>query len=262
MLQSGTSEMARALKELISKDPARHAWVESDLEKCPQNSRVFLKVGPDGDFAYCHQTGHPSQTGQRTFLLGGNPKLIEDDVSQCLGAEPFLVRETPLAFRDCILARYPAAKCYEEWRMQATRSSFKPQAISSSVKILTENDAQALMEFRSAPPAALPGFRNWLRGATFAALFLEGRVVATASTLIQTRDVWHLVAIETKEEFRGRGFASQVISYLTAMALERVGTVTLTVLKDNAPAIRVYEKCGFTNQQEVVWIDNGTGAQP
>lgn len=60
------------------------------MEKWPEESRVLVKVRKENEFAYCHQTGHPSQRGQRTLLFGGNAELLENEIADCLRDEKFL----------------------------------------------------------------------------------------------------------------------------------------------------------------------------
>ena len=75
-------------------------------------------------------------------------------------------------------------------------------------------------------------------------------------------EAWHIVAVETHPAHRGRGLATDVTAGVVAAALEQTSNVSLTVVCDNAPAIRVYEKLGFRPAEKVVWIDCGAGSSP
>ena len=80
--------------------------------------------------------------------------------------------------------------------------------------------------------------------------------------MVSVPEAWNLVSIQTHKDFRNKGYATEVTSALVERALQETETVTLTVVKDNAPAIRTYEKVGFKFAEDRIWIDNGTGAAP
>jgi predicted GNAT family acetyltransferase len=55
-------------------------------------------------------------------------------------------------------------------------------------------------------------------------------------------------AVCTDPAFRGRGLADALIRYLVIAITERGETPCLHAVADNAPAIRVYERLGFTGR--------------
>ena len=59
------------------------------------------------------------------------------------------------------------------------------------------------------------------------------------------------------EEHRGRGYATEILTLLTEWGLARpeVDLVRVTIAPDNAPSLRVAEKCGFTASGELVQDD-------
>jgi RimJ/RimL family protein N-acetyltransferase len=146
--------------------------------------------------------------------------------------------------------------------MDVTAESFRPAPIPN-VRRLTVDDAPFVAAFFGAPPQAAESFRNWLQGAkALMGAFEEDALQALGSTAMTLPEVWGLIAIETRPEARGRGFATQVTSALTQFALEQTPVVTLTMVTDNTPARKVYERLGYRTAQNRVWIDVGTGSTP
>lgn len=60
---------------------------------------------------------------------------------------------------------------------------------------------------------------------------------------------------EVHPEFRGRGYATEMVRLLTGWAFERreVDRVRLTIRPDNAPSLRVAQKCGYAETGERVF---------
>lgn len=81
--------------------------------------------------------------------------------------------------------------------------------------------------------------------------FHDGRLVGTAtvefSVKPKTRHKAHLIGMFVRESCRGHGAGAQLVEAALAAARERpeIRLVTLTVTEGNAPAIGLYERCGF-----------------
>jgi len=52
--------------------------------------------------------------------------------------------------------------------------------------------------------------------------------------------------VATDEHYRGRGYATSVVSGLVEEILKRCPIALIHVIEDNAPAVRAYSKVGFT----------------
>ncbi len=68
-------------------------------------------------------------------------------------------------------------------------------------------------------------------------------------------EIFNVVSIETHKDHRGKGYATELTSGLVAKCLEFTNNVCLTVFADNLSALRVYEKIGFSIEEERMWID-------
>ena len=73
----------------------------------------------------------------------------------------------------------------------------------------------------------------------------DGSVIAAALLGVRGKRGW-IGGFGVAPEHRGRGYAGELVEYMLAQARERgLESVTLEVLSENAPAIRVYERAGF-----------------
>jgi hypothetical protein len=80
------------------------------------------------------------------------------------------------------------------------------------------------------------------------ARFAGDRVIFKAELAIVTARTTQVQGVWVDPEFRGRGLAAAAMAAVTRDALRRVApTVSLYVNDYNAPARRVYARCGFTS---------------
>lgn len=235
-------------------DPVEHAWAIQDIELWPERSRLFTS-----GTSYLLFTGHPSQGGQNTIILGDDSGEVEALLSHL--PEKFVIRETRASLLPKLRPYLKDAKIYFEQRMEVTQETFRPRA-SSRVRKIGEADAPALAAFFGAPPQAAPKFLGWIRGGLILAAFAGEEILSLGTVIVRTRSAWVLASVETKPAHRGEGLAKEVVSALVSAGLEKAGTVSLTVLKENAPAIRAYESLGFQPKEDRIWVDQGVGAKP
>ena len=88
-----------------------------------------------------------------------------------------------------------------------------------------------------------------VRGKRAYARFVGDRVVFKAELAIVTRRTTQVQGVWVDPEFRGRGLAAAAMAAVVHDALRRVApTVSLYVNDYNAPARRVYARCGFVPQ--------------
>lgn len=246
---------------LLRRNGVRNAWAIQDLTVWPDRSKL-LYVQDSDQFSYLLISGHPASHDHPTLIADGDPDMVSLLLKKSDITVPFVVRETPAHLLTAIKAQCPNAKVYLEQRMDVTKETFLPKH-KGLARRMNAGDAEALAQFFGAPPQAAGRFKGWLSGAkAFFGLFEGNRLAAIGSSMVSVPEAWNLVSIETHKDFRGKGYATEVTSTLVARAFQETGTVTVTVVKENAPAIRTYEKVGFTFAEDRVWVDNGTGSAP
>ena len=112
-------------------------------------------------------------------------------------------------------------------------------------------DADDLPDLLRLYAEAYPG--NWfdrrmLETGHYVGVRRDGRVLAVAGVHVWS-PVYRVAAlgnVTTHPDVRGRGLATAAVAALCRRLLETVDVVTLNVKADNAPAVAVYERLGFT----------------
>lgn len=246
----------------LREDSARHALVIQDLLVWPERSKFHFINGTGGRLSYAHISGHPASEGSQVLVLDGEPTEVATLLTHISPAAPFVVRETSAHLAPTISEYYPDAKLYFEQRMDVSPETFKP-AHQGRARQLTEEDAPALAGFLGAPPQAAPAFLGWIKGSrAFLGIFEGDLLLSMGSAMVSIPEAWNLVSIETRQDYRGKGLATEVTSSLVERALQETSVVTLTVVTDNTPALRLYGKLGFEAKQERLWADCGAGSAP
>lgn len=247
-------------KRLLARNPVEHAWLIQDLNQWPEATKVHWKINGE-KLSYLAISGHPSsQRGAKLVLAYDEGEL--HSLLEHLPPQPFVVRESRLSVMEVMVPRLANPVIYPEWRMDVSRAGFKPFVSAAPLRQLGVADALALAAFFGAPPQAAARFEGWVQGTVVLAAFEGERIASVGTFVVRTKDAYVLAAIETASDLRGKGYASAVTSRLCEMALEQVPTVSLTVLQDNPPALRVYERLGFRRKEARVWADCGAGSRP
>jgi len=76
-------------------------------------------------------------------------------------------------------------------------------------------------------------------------IWKDGRVVSVGNTRFDVDFACNIGVAATDERYRGRGFATSIVSVLVEEILKRCPTALIHVIADNAPAVRAYSKVGF-----------------
>lgn len=245
----------------LRRDPVRNAYAIQDLLVWFDASKLWFS-GEGAGFSYVLRTGHPASAGRTTLVANGDPSSVTEILRHAAVPAPFVLRESPASLRAAVESVCPGVKVYEEQRMDVTASTFTPKH-SGRARSLTVADAPKLAAFFGAPPQAAKGFEGWLGGACAFFGVLEGeRLVSIGSSMVAVPEAWNIVSIETHKDFRGKGYATELVSALVERALRDTSTVTLTVVKGNEPAIKAYEKVGFRHAEDRIWVDNGANSAP
>jgi len=73
----------------------------------------------------------------------------------------------------------------------------------------------------------------------------ESRLVSVGSTRFDVDFACNIGVVATDEGYRGRGYATSIVSALVEEILKRSPTALIHVIADNAPAVRAYSTVGF-----------------
>jgi ribosomal protein S18 acetylase RimI-like enzyme len=121
----------------------------------------------------------------------------------------------------------------------------RPPAPSSVPLELTQDDVPAMLALTAAtePGPFLPGTIQM--GRYFGVKTETGRLVAMAGERLKPEGFTEVSAVCTDPDFRGRGYARELVSFLIAMIVGEGRTPFLHVKGENVAAISVYRALGF-----------------
>ena len=193
--------------------------------------------------------------------LGGSERAVE----RLLGLiPPKAVITAPPALGSIINRTVRPVKVYPNDIMVVDRGQEK-LGDSEGVRRLTGDDAVQYSEFGpsfNAPKVKLKRVREALQERIVFGAFSDGDLVSIASLVSWLPSVAVIMGVETKEEFRRRGFGNSAVSAAVREGLGRSRSCALFVRSDNYEAIRLYLKLGFRKHGDELWIDRGTGIVP
>lgn len=130
-----------------------------------------------------------------------------------------------------------------------------PPAISSGeVRLLAEEDRPLLAPL---PPELRAFLERELEQSPIAARFVGGRPVSFCYTYPITETLWDL-AIDTLEEHRRRGYATECATYLIHHMLERGQQPVWGALDSNVPSLAMAAKLGFRPVDHLVLLGEST----
>ncbi|MCM0620055.1 GNAT family N-acetyltransferase [Nocardioides bruguierae] len=176
--------------------------------------------------------------------------------------EPLIPRPGRVSVEETSFAALPASWRYApsgHWHWMLTRTAPRHVPGEDAVtRLRTEGDdladvdaLEALLDVAnpdSFARAGTPGVEGWLgvRGS-------DGSLVAAGAIHRDPDGTGHLRGVTTHPAHRGRGLGAAVSAALTRWALAgAAGTATLGVYVDNAPALAVYDRLGFTTHHTFV----------
>lgn len=117
------------------------------------------------------------------------------------------------------------------------------------VRWLTEDDAEAFAEpFHKSQDHGwtLEEFRQLQEeGYSYCGILLEGRLCSVAGLWKRAPDVWEVISVGTREEYRSRGMARSVVHFVADYILQHVKVASYTSREANTASIRTAQSIGF-----------------
>jgi RimJ/RimL family protein N-acetyltransferase len=124
--------------------------------------------------------------------------------------------------------------------MKINANEFKPRK-AKNVRELSIEDAEEVGNLLLREPDRI---KDLMKGLAYG-LYESGQLAAFAAAPEILEDLAVIRGVYTLPSLRGKGYATNVCSAVTARLLEQGKIVFLYVSKDNNPALSVYRKLGF-----------------
>jgi predicted GNAT family acetyltransferase len=117
------------------------------------------------------------------------------------------------------------------------------------VRWITENDSNAFSEpFMKGQEYGwtLKEFQELQNmGYSYCGVFLNGRIFSISGLWKREPDVWEVIAVGTKEEYRRKGMAKSVVYFMANHILQNVGVASYTSNESNLASINTAQSVGF-----------------
>ena len=94
---------------------------------------------------------------------------------------------------------------------------------------------------------------NWNRyydeGTEYYCLFIDGKPVARCAVERYSQDRWEAADVRVAPEYRCKGYAKQVVWYVTSFILSQGKTATCRTTADNDAMLKVIHSLGYTKTE-------------
>ena len=179
----------------------------------------------------------------RPCFAMGEPDALAD-VFRAM-REPRLIVAVPPRGRIPVEQTYRFERADVMQRMTVDRARFVPVEGHRVTRLGPEHQSDIVELYGEASRAYFSAER--LRREIYFAIYDGDRIAAAAGTHVRSRQAGIAAVgnVLTRIAYRGRGMATAVTSAVTDAALAEHDDVVLNVRRDNAAAIRVYERLGF-----------------
>lgn len=91
-------------------------------------------------------------------------------------------------------------------------------------------------------------YKMFEEGTIYAGLFINSKMVARACVEKYSNKAWEIADVRVAREFRNKGFAYNVCSYILEYIIENKTIPTIRTEEDNYPMQKVISKLGFTSE--------------
>lgn len=259
-LKSLFLENADDVERYLARNFQANIYVLGDLET--SDERAVFRIAYEG----------PDIVGvQLTFelpdypiiWLSGNPESAERFVSM-LNLERF-VMITESSALGALERKYQGIRKYPEDVMHLASDSFRPVRHENVRKIRQEEyfDWATSLNNGVTPDARyIRKAKGDLKDYECFGYYHQGKIVSRGVVHVKSRYGWALGGIYTLPEFRGKGFATSVMSGIVDYSRSFTGNFILFVRSDNEPALNSYSRIGFRKVGERTFVDLNTGQVP
>lgn len=246
------------IMDYLGKDVARNALDIWSLEH--ESDRYKLRVCRQGKDVKAHLGTY--NTPEAIYIsLGG----VEEAAEALLPLVPTkAVLTTTNDLGDLVNRKLKCDAAYPNDFMVVGRGEEKLRSPELARRLSREFEIEysAFGSSFNVPEIPMEWIRDRLDKNVIFGAFDNGKLASVTGLVAWLPQVGVIMGVETKVEFRRRGFARIVVSAAVQEGLKRSEACSLFVRSDNQEAISLYRSLGFKKQGEEVWIDIGTGLIP
>ena len=242
----------KASRSFLAKDPIVNVLPLGDLYKPLLNvSEIYLAVENTavvgiGSIYRAYPTpsivfGAANEDAKQVLIENTLEKISSDFISLLPPDEARLFKKYATVLR-----------CHNEFQM-ITRAPREVETSDVEISRVGSRELEALNQFYVDHHA-----EAWIpmqfKAGPYYCVKHEGKIVSAAGVHIVTPQIAHLGNIVTDEAFRGQGFATACTAALAKDLASKGRIISLYVKVDNASAIHLYAKLGFTKSRDIRFL--------
>jgi len=254
-----TDEMVEPLCEYLMRDPCTNLLLIEDVRNIELRRKCEIHVALRGSEIEGYLLVFQ---GFSVWIFGGEEAASE--LLKLVKLDKAWVN-ADCALADLVKKSLPVSSEEESEAMVLERGR-ENLLIRHAVRKLEEEDAEGLLDmmresnFPLPIPDSVDEVRGMLRRARYYGTFLDDLLVSAAGSRRSIPGFGRIGFVLTRPRYRGRGFATSVVSYAVRRLFEEhgdVGRIALFTKSRNIPAKRVYEKVGFRSHRKFVMLGVG-----
>lgn len=247
-----TNQDIPAVITYIEKEKEMNLFIEGDIEHYGLESEnvSLYAFGKDWDCLLLkYFSNYLIASNKRTYSASQVAEFLKGQTMQCLSADERLLKQ--------IQPHYPCAELHGTFLCRLERVSFQrlPSQTLSVSKLTTEH-AQAVVDlYKQIEEFKRPYIEkeeeklqetrnNFTNGGTGYGIFIDGKLVSTATTTATTKHGAMIVGVATHPSWRNQGFASSVMNALCTHEFAQ-GRSFLCLFYSSPEAGALYHRLGF-----------------
>jgi GNAT superfamily N-acetyltransferase len=254
-----TNDLVPLVESFLRKNPFVNAYAIYDLYDLRHRAKFFVSLENNElkglllDFL--------SRIGVHSIWLWGEKEAIVK-LLDTVSADKIIFHVFP-EFEPIIRRKFAiTAKYHVDFML--LRKGEEHLYINHEIKPLSLADVVSFANLRKEAPSDedVKEAENFLRELPFYGVFKGDELISVACIQAKIPEIWILGGFYTKPEYRNKGCATSLASFLVKKALAETNHVGLHVREDNYPAKHVYEKVGFKTYKKMCWLEYNINITP
>jgi len=245
------NKLEKRFLEIINKAPLNYHFFLLDWYEERKVSRFYLAMDKGSI------RGLMVVYNGRTAQIKGSSKAV-DVLIEAL--DPKIAQiSVPYEHKRSLLKRYKPRFQSEMYLLHLTKGQER-SLVEQKPVALTTKDAKAVSKLLlRADPRMWKSFTaDTVKRSMSTNIWIgikEHGTLAAIGNARSTKRSGHIYTIATAKEYRGRGFATSIVSTLVQRMLKDSKDQLIYVFKSNGPANKVYRKVGFRLYKRMMFID-------
>ena len=246
-----TDESERLFWSYVNRDPLDYFFFIVDWSQRREQTKILLAV-----------------EGKEVL---GSLLVYDDFVFQFRGCREAVQRlfdgvefgkvelQVPPDCEDIVCKKVRPRVRHEMVLMRLNRGEERVQVVETPIRLSVDNAEEVASLLRRCDPEWWGEITSEQLGqrwqeTCWLGIVHEEKLVSVGSTRFEVDFATNIGVVATDERYRGRGYATSVVSALVQVILQRSPVALIHVIADNAPAVKAYTSVGFKPHKTYIII--------